>query len=176
MFLELYFDEDMALRTTPQDGPFAGLFEIQDQKRFEPCIQRLVELLTPSKQLLFVIPSTAPMTVSLRVSFEIPVGSKVKLLTSLLCGDREILSIVAADSPSGLKSLLGKETANVGEICALVSRRFFIPITQIKPDRDLNLAVSWTPLSGMSYCRTDFGGVADEFTVTFEKDIEVNGE
>jgi len=66
--------------------------------------------------------------------------------------------------------LFGKETATVEEICALSSRRFFIPIGQIKPDRDTGTSLTWTPLRGMGHCRTDFGGVVDDFALAFEKD------
>jgi hypothetical protein len=175
MFIELYFDDELSLRPTPLDGPFTGLFELQTQARFEPCIQRVTDLLASSKQLFLAPPSTEPITVDLRISFDVPVGSKAKLLRSLLCSGRELLCDVEAGSQSALNSLFGKETATVEEICAVVSRRFFIPITQIKPDREPSVALSWTPLTGVSHCRTDFGGVVDDFTLAFEKDIDANG-
>jgi hypothetical protein len=175
MFIELYFDDELGLRPTPQDGPFTGLFELQSQGRFEPCIRKLTELLTPSKESLLAMPSLEPMTVDLRITFDVPTGAKAKLLKSLLCNGRELLCDVGAGSASALSLVFGKETATVQELCALVSRRFFIPMEQIKPDRGPTVVLSWPPLMGVSQCRTDFDGVADDFTLAFEKDIDVNG-
>src|SRR5205807_9286036 len=111
MFVELYFDDQLQLRQTPLEGPFTGLFELQIQPRFELCIRKLTDLLAPSKQLLFAVPSIKPTTVDLRIAFEVPVGSKTKLVKSLLCGGREILCEVEATSASALTSISGKDAA-----------------------------------------------------------------
>lgn len=163
MLIELYFAEHLSLRKTPKNGPFTGLFELQTQDRYQPCIRKLTDLLMSSTQLLLAIPATAPTIVDLHISFNIPVGSKDKLLNSLLCGGRQILCDVAADNLSALSSLLGKNTATVEEIRSLVSRRFFVPVNQIKPDRELATVLTWAPHSGICHCRTDFGGVVDDF-------------
>jgi hypothetical protein len=175
MFIELYFHRDLVLRRTPLDGPFEGLYQLQTQDRFQPSVRKLSDLLLPYRDLYLSIPSLTPVVLDVRISIKHPVGAAENQLTGILCGGHELLCEVDPASTSALSSLLGKLTGTVAEICALISRRFFVPLKQLKPDRGDSAALMCPAHLGICHCRTDLGGIVDDFTVAFEEDQHDNG-
>jgi predicted nucleic acid-binding protein len=170
MFIDLYFDGHLELRHTPLRGPFEVLFDLQKDLRFQPAIHKIWSLLSPYKESLVVIPSTEPTHLDLSIDLEQPLEGEIKELTSVACEGKELLCDVEATSDSSLQTQLGSSSTTVQALLALVSKRFTIPLRQLRTTLEATTSVTWSELKGICQLRTDVGGVSDDITIALNKE------
>ena len=172
MFVEVYFDEDVNLRSTPLGGPWQVLFDLQYQEPFKEAIERIAEMLGPFQDDLLVVPSCTPAIITVEIQLVKPPERGTKQLESVIACAKELLGDAIPGSPSSLTALVGDRPSTVGAILRAVSSRFFIPLRQLEANRDETQPVSWSDQRGLRLLRLDHGGVCDEVSLSFpEEDV-----
>jgi predicted nucleic acid-binding protein len=172
MFAELYFDANLNIRPTPLDGPWQVLFDLQYQDNFKAAIEKIGDMLAPEAGRLLAVPSCNPVTIPFNVQLVKPPEKGLKHVESIIVAGKELFGDAVPLSPASLSTLVGGPPSTIGALMRAISRRFFVPLRQLVPNREEAQPISWSEEAGLRVFRLDQGGVCDELSLSFPMEEE----